>query len=228
MLSRAVLIARVAWPVPLFLSSPAPAHTPLMDARATTRARNPLHPFSFLFRLWPVIIARGTHPFPSRTRSLSLAARMVLPGRPGGRVRRHRPLISTHEPSVPRTVTAHAAALRDGGLVASTASDPSRPDVAATVGSRERGCPGRRTSPDSIPTNRTASATRPIPSRSIVPDRIPVHRPRSHRGSFPRSHAGAGSCRRLSTTLASVYIRALCITGRRAKNALRRARATSL
>jgi translation initiation factor IF-2 len=41
--------------------------------------------------IWPVTIARGPHPFPSRTRSLSLAARMVLPGRPGGRVRRRRP-----------------------------------------------------------------------------------------------------------------------------------------
>jgi hypothetical protein len=44
-------------------------------------------------RFWPVIIARGPHPFPSRTRSLSLAARMVLPGRPGGRVRRRRPIL---------------------------------------------------------------------------------------------------------------------------------------
>ena len=44
-------------------------------------------------RFWPVIIARGPHPFPSRTRSLSLAARMVLPGRPGGRVRRRRPML---------------------------------------------------------------------------------------------------------------------------------------
>jgi hypothetical protein len=44
-------------------------------------------------RFWPAIIARGPHPFPSRTRSLSLAARMVLPGRPGGRVRRRRPIL---------------------------------------------------------------------------------------------------------------------------------------
>jgi hypothetical protein len=44
-------------------------------------------------RSWPVTIARGPHPFPFRTRSLSLAARMVLPGRPGGRVRRRRPIL---------------------------------------------------------------------------------------------------------------------------------------
>ncbi len=35
-----------------------------------------------------VVLAQRIHPFPSRTRSLSSAARMVLPGRPGGRVRR--------------------------------------------------------------------------------------------------------------------------------------------
>jgi hypothetical protein len=40
---------------------------------------------------WPAAIARGIHPFPSRTRPLSPAARMVLPGQPGGRVRRCRP-----------------------------------------------------------------------------------------------------------------------------------------
>ena len=39
----------------------------------------------------PVARARGIHPIPSRTRSLSPAARMVLPGSPGGRVRRRRP-----------------------------------------------------------------------------------------------------------------------------------------
>jgi hypothetical protein len=37
-----------------------------------------------------VAIARGTHPIPFRTRKLSPAARMVLPGGPGGRVRRRR------------------------------------------------------------------------------------------------------------------------------------------
>src|ERR1700741_1633315 len=34
----------------------------------------------------------GDHPIPSRTRKLSPAARMVLPGPPGGRVRRRRPI----------------------------------------------------------------------------------------------------------------------------------------
>jgi hypothetical protein len=37
-----------------------------------------------------VIIARGTHPFPSRTRKLSLSAPMVLRARVRGRVG-HRP-----------------------------------------------------------------------------------------------------------------------------------------
>jgi hypothetical protein len=45
----------------------------------------------------PASIARGPHPFPSRTRSLSLAARMVLPGPLGGRVRRRR--LSSKSPS---------------------------------------------------------------------------------------------------------------------------------
>ena len=35
-----------------------------------------------------VVLAQRIHPFPSRTRSLSSAARMVLPRRLGGRVRR--------------------------------------------------------------------------------------------------------------------------------------------
>src|SRR5687767_1496787 len=36
-------------------------------------------------------LAEGSHPFPYRTRSLSPPARMVLPGRLGGRVRRRQP-----------------------------------------------------------------------------------------------------------------------------------------
>ena len=43
---------------------------------------------------WPVTIARGPYPFPSRTRSSSLCARMVLHGRLCGRVRRCRPILS--------------------------------------------------------------------------------------------------------------------------------------
>ena len=39
--------------------------------------------------------AQGIHPIPSRTRKLSLAARMVLLGRPGGRVRRCQPDMRT-------------------------------------------------------------------------------------------------------------------------------------
>ena len=39
---------------------------------------------------FPVAIATGSHPFPSRTRKLSLSAPMVLGGRPPGRVGRRR------------------------------------------------------------------------------------------------------------------------------------------
>jgi hypothetical protein len=52
-------------------------------------------------RIWLAIMARGPHPFPSRTRSLSLAARMVLPGRPGGRVRRRQPVLREKAPISP-------------------------------------------------------------------------------------------------------------------------------
>ena len=41
---------------------------------------------------FPVTIAAGSHPFPSRTRKLSLPAPMVLGGRPSGRVGRCRNL----------------------------------------------------------------------------------------------------------------------------------------
>ena len=51
---------------------------------------------------WSVAIARGSHPFPFRTRKLSPAARMVLPGGPGGRVRRRRPLAVQQPPGMPR------------------------------------------------------------------------------------------------------------------------------
>jgi hypothetical protein len=46
------------------------------------------NPVSF----WSATMPRGPHPFPSRTRSLSLAGRMVLLERSSGRVRRRRPL----------------------------------------------------------------------------------------------------------------------------------------
>jgi hypothetical protein len=49
-----------------------------------------------------VALAWGSHPFPSRTRPLSPTARMVLPGSPGGRVRRRR-LISRRPPGPART-----------------------------------------------------------------------------------------------------------------------------
>ena len=42
---------------------------------------------------WLVATAQGSHPIPSRTRKLSPAARMVLLGRPGGRVRRCQPIL---------------------------------------------------------------------------------------------------------------------------------------
>jgi len=50
---------------------------------------------------WSVALAWGTHPFPSRTRKLSPTARMVLPGKPGGRVRRRRPSLSNDPRSSP-------------------------------------------------------------------------------------------------------------------------------
>jgi hypothetical protein len=43
-------------------------------------------------------MAQGNHPIPSRTRKLSPAARMVLPGPPGGRVRRRRPSLPQRPP----------------------------------------------------------------------------------------------------------------------------------
>ena len=42
---------------------------------------------------WLVASARGPHPFPSRTRPLSLSAPMVLPLRGGGRVGRRQPYL---------------------------------------------------------------------------------------------------------------------------------------
>ena len=41
---------------------------------------------SLIFTSFPVILSTGSHPFPSRTRKLSLSAPMVLGGRPPGRV----------------------------------------------------------------------------------------------------------------------------------------------
>ena len=63
-----------------------PTRTNRGSARRTDEA---LH-LPLPLNAWPAAMARGPHPFPSRTRSLSLAARMVLPGPPGGRVRRRR------------------------------------------------------------------------------------------------------------------------------------------
>jgi hypothetical protein len=56
---------------------------PRSAAPAITRSEN-----------WSAALPRGSHPFPSRTRSLSLAGRMVLHGRLCGRVRRRRPFYS--------------------------------------------------------------------------------------------------------------------------------------
>ena len=67
--------------------------------------------------IWLVATARGPHPFPSRTRPLSLAARMVLQGRPCGRVRRRQPLLRGDRPPL--------AAGRSPRLV-STPPDPPR------------------------------------------------------------------------------------------------------
>ena len=91
-------MARAAWSSPeLHTSTPREASrrarfsspTPDLYALRASPAEEPESP------PWPVAMARGPHPFPSRTRSLSLAARMVLLGRPSGRVRRRRPLYRT-------------------------------------------------------------------------------------------------------------------------------------
>src|SRR5437667_12298169 len=49
---------------------------------------------------WLATSATGPHPFPSRTRSLSLSAPMVLPLRGGGRVGRRQLLIRSPLPSI--------------------------------------------------------------------------------------------------------------------------------
>ena len=69
---------------------------------------------------FPVAVARGKHPFPFRTRQLSLAAPMVLHRRRCGRVGRRR------DPAGPRWVHAHRGPFsfrRTGGLSASRASE---------------------------------------------------------------------------------------------------------
>src|SRR5580700_9890241 len=50
--------------------------------------RNAAHGRDFRANHFWVIVAQGSHPFPSRTRKLSPAAPMVLPARVGGRVGR--------------------------------------------------------------------------------------------------------------------------------------------
>ena len=90
---------------------PKAMHTRSQRLKSTKRLLSYLTPSPVFFRVdqqyrstrrsrRSVTIAQGTHPIPSRTRKLSPAARMVLPGPPGGRVRRRRPHIeqppSTH------------------------------------------------------------------------------------------------------------------------------------
>ena len=85
-LSRAVLMARVAWSVQRTTSST--SHTLYSNFNWLHDKTQLSKPFS----IWSAAIPRGSHPFPSRTRSLSLAGRMVLHERSCGRVRRRRPL----------------------------------------------------------------------------------------------------------------------------------------
>ena len=54
---------------------------------AVMKADNELKKSELEFiKKFSVILARGSHPFPSRTRKLSPSAPMVLPGKLGGRV----------------------------------------------------------------------------------------------------------------------------------------------
>src|SRR5690554_6815515 len=75
---------------------PSPTHPNRPHDSTDTHARNPAvldrrpHTQSLVRSLRSAAMARGIHPIPFRTRKLSPAARMVLPGRPGGRVRRRR------------------------------------------------------------------------------------------------------------------------------------------
>src|SRR5262245_37784173 len=55
----------------------------------------------------PATSATGPHPFPSRTRSLSLSAPMVLPSRGGGRVGRRRRLTEARSNSSERASLLH-------------------------------------------------------------------------------------------------------------------------
>jgi hypothetical protein len=87
-------------------------------------------------RFWPVIIARGPHPFPSRTRSLSLAARMVLPRRLGGRVRRRRPILQ-NAPIAPNSASG-------AFLHPASAADPAFPSSSrAVTATAVSGCHGQ-------------------------------------------------------------------------------------
>jgi hypothetical protein len=81
-------MARVAWSVQRTTSST--SHTLYLTSIGCTVKNNYPNPFY----IWSAAIPRGSHPFPSRTRSLSLAGRMVLHERSCGRVRRRRPLTS--------------------------------------------------------------------------------------------------------------------------------------
>ena len=111
--SRAVLRAREAWPVLKQTGPPKPkehagAHESLTDATP-----NPSIPGTLSHTYWPVAMAQGNHPIPSRTRKLSPAARMVLPGPPGGRVRRRQPSL-LQRPSRSTTIGAGVALLVGG------------------------------------------------------------------------------------------------------------------
>ena len=88
-LSLPVLIDRVAWPQNK-------SHKTGPIVRRISRkqiVRHSKHRFS-------VAIAKGSHPFPSRTRKLSPSAPMVLPGKLGGRVGRRRNFFQNPESKI--------------------------------------------------------------------------------------------------------------------------------
>ena len=111
--SLLVLISREAWPFSCLISHARSCCGQLMirtkaDRRLARESALPMVPIpldtSFfhcpIFDIcantvfqFSVAIARGSHPFPFRTRKLSLSAPMVLPGQLGGRVGRRRILL---------------------------------------------------------------------------------------------------------------------------------------
>ena len=140
---------------------------------------------------FPVAIAAGSHPFPSRTRKLSPPAPMVLEGRPSGRVGRRRNTSSeTTPPSArgclastrpPRGVVSRPPALR-------ARRPPARHTPEAAEGRERAGlssaaCPGS-CRPLAAPARRSLEGARRPPRRpagALVESRRPRRDPATAR-----------------------------------------------